>query len=209
LPFYDRNTAGCFEIDYRCSVFCLFADEKKILGFLALQEGQILLDGREIRSWTPKNRAKAIGYVPQAHEPPFPYKVLDVVMMGRTVHMGRWAIPSQEDKKAAQEALASIGAFYLKDEIYTEISGGERQMVLIARALAQRPEILIMDEPTSNLDFGNQMRVLEQIKHLAAKDFGINPLDFSANDNGMLFRKLYGDKVPLFVSDEMENLLQS
>lgn len=146
---------------------------KTILGFMALQEGQVLLDGRDIRLWMPKNRAKAIGYVPQAHEPPFPYKVMDVVMMGRTAHMGRFAMPSKEDEKAAQEALESIGVSFLKDEIYTEISGGERQMVLIARALAQSPEILVMDEPTSNLDFGNQMRILEQIKRLALRGFGI------------------------------------
>lgn len=146
---------------------------KSILGFLTLQNGQVLLDGKDIRLWKQRNRAKAIGYVPQAHEPPFPYKVLEVVMMGRTSLMGRFAMPSQEDENAAQEALESIGASFLQDKIYTEISGGERQMVLIARALAQSPEILVMDEPTSSLDFGNQMRLLEQIKRLAAKGFAI------------------------------------
>lgn len=146
---------------------------KSILGFLELQGGEVLLNGKDIRQWTKKKLAMAIGYVPQAHEPPFPYKVTDVVMMGRTVHMNRFAMPSKEDEDATVEALDSIGAAYLKDEIYTEISGGERQLVLIARALAQSPEILVMDEPTSNLDFGNQMRVLEQIKRLSAKGFGI------------------------------------
>ncbi len=146
---------------------------KSILGFLTLQGGQVLLNEKDIRLWKQKNLARAIGYVPQAHEPPFPYRVLDVVMMGRTAHMGRFAMPSREDENAAREALENIGAAFLKDEIYTEISGGERQMVLIARALAQSPEILVMDEPTANLDFGNQMRVLEQIKRLAASGFGI------------------------------------
>jgi iron complex transport system ATP-binding protein len=146
---------------------------RSILGLLSLQGGEVLLNGTDIRFWTQKDKAKAIGYVPQAHEPPFPYKVLDVVMMGRTAHMGRFAMPSREDEDAALEALASIGASFLQNEIYTEISGGERQLVLIARALAQRPEILVMDEPTSNLDFGNQMRVLEQIKRLATKGFAI------------------------------------
>lgn len=146
---------------------------KSILGFLPLQDGQVLLNEKDVRLFTQRKRAKVIGYVPQAHEPPFPFKVIDVVMMGRTAQMGRFRMPSRQDGKAAQEALESIGAGFLKGEIYTEISGGERQMVLIARALAQNPQILVMDEPTSNLDFGNQMRVLEQIKKLAARGLGI------------------------------------
>ncbi|MDI6813042.1 MAG: ABC transporter ATP-binding protein [Desulfitobacteriaceae bacterium] len=146
---------------------------KTILGFLRLQGGEILLDGEDIRTWPRRRLAKAMGYVPQAHTPPFPFKVLDVVVMGRTAHLGLGASPAKDDRALAYEALEILHVSYLKDRVYTEISGGERQLVLIARALAQQPQMLVMDEPTSNLDFGNQVRVLEQIKHLSQRGLGI------------------------------------
>jgi iron complex transport system ATP-binding protein len=146
---------------------------KTILGFLKLQGGEILLNGENIKHWPRKRLARAIGYVPQAHTPPFPFTVLDVVIMGRTAHLGTFSSPSDRDIAVAEEALETLGVSHLKNRIYTEVSGGERQMVLIARALAQQPEILVMDEPTSNLDFGNQIRVLEQIKKLSGKGLGV------------------------------------
>jgi iron complex transport system ATP-binding protein len=146
---------------------------KTILGFLKLQGGEILLNGENVRNWNRAKLAKAIGYVPQAHTPHFPFSVLDVVVMGRTAHLGTFASPSKKDIKIAENALEILSVSFLKDRIYTEISGGERQMVLIARALTQEPEILVMDEPTSNLDFGNQIRVLEQINLLAKRGIGV------------------------------------
>lgn len=140
---------------------------KTILGFLKLQGGQILLDGEDVALWSRKEFAQTVGYVPQAHTPPFPFTVLDVVTMGRTAHLGPFASPSKDDVAIAEDSLERLGVGFLKERIYTEISGGERQMVLIARALTQQPKILIMDEPTSNLDFGNQIRVLEQVNRLA------------------------------------------
>ena len=146
---------------------------KTILGFLKLQAGKILLDGQDINKWSKKKLAEAIGYVPQAHTPPFPFSVIDVIIMGRTAHIGMFESPSKKDKEIAEEAMNTLNISYLKDKIYTEISGGERQMVLIARALTQQPKILVMDEPTSNLDFGNQVKVLEEINKLAQKGLGI------------------------------------
>ncbi len=146
---------------------------KSILGFLKLQGGEILLDGENIHSWSKVRLAKVVGYVPQAHTPPFPFTVLDVVIMGRTAHMGMFASPTREDREIAEQALETLGISFLNERIYTEISGGERQMVLIARALTQQPEILIMDEPTANLDFGNQIRVLEQINKLSRNGLGV------------------------------------
>ncbi len=146
---------------------------KTILGFFKIKDGEIILDGENIINWPKKKLAKAIGYVPQAHVPPFPFSVLDVVVMGRTAHLRTFESPTKEDINIAEKALETLGISFLKDRIYTEISGGERQMVLIARALTQQPNILVMDEPTSNLDFGNQVRVLEQINRLAKKGLGI------------------------------------
>jgi iron complex transport system ATP-binding protein len=146
---------------------------KTILGFLKLQGGEILLNGENIRQWSRERLARAIGYVPQAHTPPFPFTVLDVVTMGRTAHLGAFASPAKQDVKIAEQALETLNIGFLRNRIYTEISGGERQMVLIARALTQEPEILVMDEPTSNLDFGNQIRVLEQINELARNGLGV------------------------------------
>jgi iron complex transport system ATP-binding protein len=146
---------------------------KTILGFLKLKGGEISLNGENINKWSKKSLATVIGYVPQAHTPPFPFSVLDVVVMGRTAHLGMFSSPAEADILIAEEALESLNITHLRDKTYTEISGGERQMVLVARALTQQPEILIMDEPTSNLDFGNQIRVLEQIKKLSRKGLGV------------------------------------
>jgi iron complex transport system ATP-binding protein len=140
---------------------------KSMLGFLKLQSGCVMIDGEDIGTWSIKKVAKTIGYVPQVHTPPFPFTVLDVVAMGRVAHMGLFGTPGRKDMEIAENALERLGISAFRDKIYTEISGGERQMVLIARALAQNPKILVMDEPTSNLDFGNQIRVLTQIKTLA------------------------------------------
>jgi len=139
---------------------------KAILGFIKLQSGQILLDEEDISGWSRRNLAKKVGYVPQAHNPPFPFKVIEVVTMGRTAHLSFFSSPTKEDRKIAEKALHTLGIAHLQDRTYTQISGGERQLVLIARALAQQPAFLIMDEPTANLDFGNQIKVLNQIKKL-------------------------------------------
>lgn len=146
---------------------------KTILGFLKLQKGEILLDGQNIVNWSKNELAKVIGYVPQAHTPPFPFSVMDTVVMGRTPHIGKFSSPSKKDIDIAEEAIDRLKISYLKDKIYTEISGGERQLVLIARALTQQPQILIMDEPTSNLDFGNQIRVLQQVNELSKSGLGV------------------------------------
>lgn len=146
---------------------------KSILGHLKLLDGEVLVKGENINRLSRKRLAQMIGYVPQAHVPPFPFKVLDVVTMGRTAHISLFAAPSSEDIRIAKEALESLGIAHLVHRIYTEISGGERQLVLIARALAQKPQMLIMDEPTANLDFGNQVKMLKQITDIANSGLAI------------------------------------
>lgn len=146
---------------------------KSILGHIELLGGQVLLDGQDMQSMSRKAVAQKIGYVPQAHTPPFPFTVRDVVVMGRTAHISLFSAPGTEDYRIGEEALGIVGMSHLADRIYTEISGGERQMVLIARALAQRAKLLIMDEPTANLDFGNQIRTLQQVQKLAESGLAI------------------------------------
>lgn len=146
---------------------------KTILGLYKAQQGQVIVNGRDVSNCTRKELAKEMGYVPQNHMPPFPYSVIDVVLMGRTAHINNYAMPTNVDLQIAQEAMKNVNISYLEDKTYTEISGGERQLVLIARALAQQPKILIMDEPTSSLDYGNQIRLLSHIKRLGNQGLSI------------------------------------
>lgn len=146
---------------------------RTILGFLPLLGGSIEAEGSDIAQMNRSELARTIAYVPQYHVPPFPYTVFDVVLMGRSAHLKQLSTPGREDERIVLEMLERMGVLALKDEIYTEISGGERQLVLIARALAQQSAYILMDEPTSNLDYGNQMRLLRTIRDLAEEGIGI------------------------------------
>ncbi len=141
---------------------------KALLGLNDLSAGSVSYAGKDLTGCSRAERAKIMGYIPQSHNPPFPYRVIDIVLMGRTAHVGLFAKPAAADMEVAEEALTRLQLTDKRDKTYTELSGGERQLVLIARALAQQPKILIMDEPTSNLDFSNQFLVLKQIESLAA-----------------------------------------
>ena len=140
---------------------------KTILGLLPPMGGEALLQGRSIAAMTDRDRAKEIAYIPQAHTPPFPFSVADVVLMGRTPHIGRFSSVSHQDKRIAWEALATLGIEGMAERTYTKLSGGQRQLVLIARALAQQPKLIVMDEPTASLDFGNQQTVLSRMRALS------------------------------------------
>lgn len=146
---------------------------RTVLGLLRPLAGRISLDGADTARWSPARRAREIAYVPQSHLPLFPYRVLDVVVMGRAARLGLFAAPGRRDRHIAQSALEQSGIGHLAARPYTEISGGERQMVLITRALVQQARLLVMDEPTSNLDYGNQVRVLRRVRSLAGDGMGI------------------------------------
>lgn len=146
---------------------------KTVLGLLKPLGGSIWVQGRDSREYSAKEFAKVVAYVPQGHIPPFPYAVRDVVVMGRNPTMHELSSPRREDFEKAEEMLALMGISHLADRDYTEISGGERQMVMIARALAQDTNLLVMDEPTSHLDYGNENRVLGQVKKLAGLGYTI------------------------------------
>ena len=111
--------------------------------------------------------------MPQLHTPTFAFTVETVVLMGRTAHGSLFSRPSANDRAVAGRALGEFGISHLKERPYTMISGGERQLVLLARALAQEPQFIVLDEPTASLDFGNQGKVMREIRALAASGHGV------------------------------------
>jgi iron complex transport system ATP-binding protein len=140
---------------------------KTILGLLPPRGGAVWVDGEAVSDWSPRRRALSFGYVPQNSGGTFPFTVAELVLMGRTAHRGVFAAPSAADRSAADEAIAALGIEHLARREWLRVSGGERQLSLVARALAQQPRILVLDEPTASLDFGNQVRVLDAVRGLA------------------------------------------
>lgn len=140
---------------------------KCMMGLQKWKKGQTLLDGMNITNIADKELWKNIAYVPQAKTSIFSFSALDMVTMGRSSHLGMFREPSAEDEKIALQAMEDCGILWLKDKLCTEMSGGELQMVLIARALTANPKMLVLDEPESNLDFKNQLVILGVIEKLA------------------------------------------
>ena len=162
-------------------VFCILGPNgtgkttliKCINGLMKLSSGKILFNEKNIYSLSKSEIAKNIGYIPQIHNSTFPFSVLDVVLMGRSPHLEMFASPGEKDIKIAEESLKTLNITHMRDVPYTEISGGEQQLVFLARILTQKPSILLLDEPTSHLDFGNQMRTLNIIEKLAKSGLSI------------------------------------
>ncbi|MGB0681540.1 MAG: ABC transporter ATP-binding protein [Magnetovibrionaceae bacterium] len=165
---------------------------KTLMGLLPELGGEVLLRGRALRELDRSEIAKALAYVPQATGGFFPFTAFDTVLMGRTAHLGLFASPGPEDRALALDALAQLGLADLKDQAFTTMSGGQRQLVLIARALAQGSSLIILDEPTASLDFGNQALVLDRMESLRAAGKG---LVLSTHDPDQAFR--LADRVAL------------
>jgi iron complex transport system ATP-binding protein len=146
---------------------------RTLLGLQRPLGGEVTIDRTPLRRLKPGDIAKRMAYVPQAHVTEFSYSVLDVVLMGRTARLRAFASPTAADEAIARDKLDGLGIVDLAGADYTRISGGQRQLVLIARALAQEAPILVMDEPTASLDFGNQTMVLARIRDLAAEGYGV------------------------------------
>lgn len=141
---------------------------RTILGLHPKSSGMIRIDDENLADLTPKDQARFISYVPQYHRLAFGYRVLDMVLMGVMAGYSEWSIPSQSQKQAAQAALDELNIGHLSQRPYTDLSGGQRQLVLIARALAQNTPYIFLDEPTNGLDYGNQLKLLNKIRSLSA-----------------------------------------
>lgn len=160
-----------------------------ILGLLQPAKGRVSIDGRDINTMSRKVLAQRIAYIPQIHRPVFGYSVRDTVLMGTTRYLSAFEQPKAAQFERADSVLRMLEMEDIAEKNYATLSGGQQQMVLIARALAQDAEILVMDEPTSALDYGNQMKILALLRTLAQRGYSVvvsthNPqhaLDFSEN----------------------------
>lgn len=146
---------------------------KCILGLLNGYSGKITSGGEELSSMSKRELSRRIAYIPQINRPAFGYTVLDMVLMGTTRQLSPFAQPHRAQVMQALAALERVGAAHLAERDFTHLSGGEQQLVLIARAIAQQAAILVMDEPTSALDYGNQLRVLNLVRELSKEGYAV------------------------------------
>jgi iron complex transport system ATP-binding protein len=144
-----------------------------LLGLERLAAGRVVVAGRELAALGSAEAARAMAYVPQASDATFAFRAFEIVLMGRNPHLGFMAGPGPADRAAAEAAMARLGIGGLAGRAFNELSGGERQLVLVARALAQGSRVLVMDEPCASLDLANQMRILGVVRALAEEGYGI------------------------------------
>jgi iron complex transport system ATP-binding protein len=181
---YDRKKNVFEDISFDVGagdVFCVLGPNgsgkstllRCLCNILKSSKGTVSIDGRAISTMSYTDIARRIGYIPQMHYPTFPYKVKEVVLMGRSPHMGIASTPGVKDREITMEAIGALCIEHLADRPYTEISGGEMQMVMLARVLAQQPDVLLMDEPTSHLDIGNQIRIIKTVMDLSKRGMSI------------------------------------
>ncbi len=144
-----------------------------MLGLLHGYHGEILLEGTDVNRLGAKELAKKIAYIPQSHHPAFPYSALDMVLMGTNHRLSAFASPGKQETELSMQAMEQLGIADMAERNFQELSGGEQQLVILARALAQQARVLLMDEPTSALDFGNQIRVFEKITELSKQGYTV------------------------------------
>lgn len=169
-----------------------------ILGSLRPAKGNITIDGISVSQLSTAQLARHVAFIPQSHNPVFNYSVFDMVLMGTTSQTGIFSSPGKCQTELAENALEKLGISHLKDRSYPHISGGERQLVLIARALAQQAKILVMDEPSANLDFGNRLRIMQRVQQLVREGYCVIQ---STHDPDQAY--LYSDKILALYAGEV------
>ena len=144
-----------------------------VLGLLSGYTGTVCVDGVDARTFSIREAARHISYIPQSSRSIFNYSVFNIILMGRTSGLGTFRSPGKKDRELCRWAMEKVGIIHLQNRCFHRLSGGEQQLVLIARALVQQAPVLMLDEPTANLDFGNQLLVLEQAKSLAQEGYTV------------------------------------
>jgi len=153
-----------------------------LAGLLKSETGSVMLNNRSLSEFNSSEKAQLIGLIPQMHVPVFAYSVHELVLMGRAPYLSWIGSPSKEDREIVDHALEQVGLYELKDRAFSEISGGEQQLALIARGLAQNCQVLLMDEPTTHLDLSNKHLVLEIVKQLSKKGLSFIIASHAPND---------------------------
>jgi len=161
-----------------------------MLGLLRPQKGDTFIDNESILNMSSRDLALKIAYIPQSHNPAFNFSVFDMVLMGTTSQLGTFSAPQKEQVQLVRQALERLGISHLENRGYANISGGERQLVLIARAIVQKARILVMDEPSASLDYGNRIRVMQTVRSLVSDGYAVIQ---STHDPDQAY--LYSDRV--------------
>lgn len=169
-----------------------------LLGLKRLDQGDIRLLGENINRLKPDQMAKKIAYVPQIHENSFPYKVIELILMGRAAYTSLFSSPQANDLNIAEEALKLVDMYEYKERICTQLSGGESKMIMIARALAQDTPIIILDEPTAHLDLKNEIKILETIEKLV-KESNVSVIMATHNPNHAFYFDNNGIKTSILL----------
>jgi iron complex transport system ATP-binding protein len=143
---------------------------KLLGGVFQPASGSVKLDGRPLADWSRREIARRVAFVPQETSAPFDFTVIDIVLMGRFPHLGAFELEGPEDLAIARRALTATGTEAFEGRAFSTLSGGEKQRVVIASALAQSPELLLLDEPTASLDIGHQIEVQTLLRRLNADD---------------------------------------
>jgi iron complex transport system ATP-binding protein len=145
---------------------------RSVLGMMPWTRGGVRLLGREWREWEARALARRVAWVPQGHEPAEGFSGLELVLMGRSPHLGLWGLTSERDEALARAVLEELGVAYLAERPCEAMSGGERRMLLLARGLVQQPALLLLDEPTAFLDLAHQVGALERVRARVEEGLG-------------------------------------
>lgn len=172
-----------------------------VMGLNRYKSGSVLLDGKEVSEMKPVAVAQKIAYVPQLHSITFPYTVKEVVLMGRTAYTGLFGSPKKSDETIAEEAMEKVGISDYADRPYSQLSGGEIKLVLLARALGQCSDIIIMDEPTAHLDLRNELLFLETVSEIVRNEGKTVLISTHSPTHAFFFKQRHADVIAALMKD--------